>query len=433
MKKTIYSILFLACSFFNLPFSSQAAPIQESSFSSFMSIMFGRQTYQDHEKTQWSGTTNGDTNYRYGIEGASSELGLGVNKKLANNANMGAMIFVSGSPIDYELTSSSSNANDNYRITHTLKNTWGIRILPGYYLNQDSMIYIPLGLVTSQFQLNSSASNNVASASKNLHGFQAGIGFDHAINNQLHFKIEYLATQYEHFNVDYSSNTQAKKRHYILNTDQFHLGLAYYFDTDKTTASNKTYLSNGWYAGAAIGKSVQTTKFSILDTDLNQKQYINGTGALGLLFLGYGHTFPSHIYLAAEASTFHDDAQHRQSDNLDDTHPLVRKAQMKYGYSLSLLPGYQVAPTFRLYGRAGFAQGYFYNRSTADLVTDSQTKNLSGFLFGFGSELALNSQWSLRADYQETWYQAFNQYIDGAKETLRPTMSYYLLSIVYHF
>lgn len=427
MRKCTTLTMAISSVFFIIP-----AFANNNNFSPFISILFGRQIYMSDEQTKWSGNINGDTHYHYGIDNFSSELALGANQSW-NKLSLGTEAFYDLIPIHNKFTSQSDNPTDNYTIRQNLRNTFGIRMLPGYLFTQSTLVYIPIGWANSQFSLSSNAPNNVPSYNQRINGLQLGLGIDEAINEKLRLRLEYINTSYRNFSINYQGDTQIKNRRYSLSMNQFNIGFAYYLNSRVSSQIQLTQLSDGWYTGIGAGKSIQTAVLNIRDIGFHQIQNLSSSGLLGNVFFGFDHQFASNFYFGTEAELFLDNAAHQQSMDLDDGELLKRQIKMKYSYNLSVLPGYQIAQNFRLYSRLGFAQGdYQYQTHLGNHYYD-QTKMLNGIVLGLGGELALAKQWAIRGEYQETRYQSLSKHMGTVNESARPHSHYYLLNIIYYF
>lgn len=93
----------------------------------------------------------------------------------------------------------SEGISSNYK----LKNTWGISVEPGYYINSKFLAYLKLAYVNSSLQsslyCNASdqyCANNTASSNKSINGFGYGVGGKYAITQNIYGAIDLMGVTY---------------------------------------------------------------------------------------------------------------------------------------------------------------------------------------------------------------------------------------------
>lgn len=126
--------------------------------------------------------------------------------------------------------------------------------------------------------------------------------------------------------------------------------------------------------------------------------------------------------------------------------------QWKYNFGVSIIPGYLLTDTTKLYTRMGINYGE-YTSSSDNQLSDSSTfpvQNLPGYKgqfsehdfsyrLGAGVETMINPKWSVRLEYDYLHYNVVHpdDYYDGNNNvisyTFHPSSNTVMLGVSYHF
>ena len=157
---------------------------------------------------------------------------------------------------------------------------------------------------------------------------------------------------------------------------------------------------NGPYVGAQVGYSVYDTKGTF--TDPSGTLALDGAsarGADGGVYAGWGTLFSPSWYGGLEAEYNWSGAEHTTHIGGDS---LSYKDKDNYGISGRL--GWLPSRNVMLYTRLGWQRASIdYSENIAGAAS-TINKNHDGFRLGFGTEVAMTSNWLMRLDYNHTWY-----------------------------
>lgn len=155
---------------------------------------------------------------RFGDVGPMFDLFAGYGKLIKENLYLGGEVFVSGisSDVDGVTTDYSSHDLD----THY---SYGMSVIPGVMISQNTMAYARLGVVRTGFEVKSSAGNYEESSKETSTGGQAGLGLQTALTPNLDLRGEYDFTSYKSF-------TTGDDDKITPTSGQVKLGLVYKFN-----------------------------------------------------------------------------------------------------------------------------------------------------------------------------------------------------------
>lgn len=150
---------------------------------------------------------------------------------------------------------------------------------------------------------------------------------------------------------------------------------------------------NGPYVGAQVGYSVYDNKLSDSSGTVDG---LSGRGADGGLFAGWGTLVNPNIYAGIEGEYNWSGAEH--TTTATGLGSLSYKDKDNYGIGGRL--GWLPSSNVMLYTRLGWQRASIDYSDAAGTIN----KNHDGFRLGFGTEVAMTSNWLMRLDYNHTWY-----------------------------
>lgn len=154
------------------------------------------------------------------------------------NAAASSMKFSDQSTQD-DIIPSTTTAQRSYKI----KNNYGISVLPGFKLNDQTLLYGRLGYVKGKVQFNDAETSTYpghqghdVSKSDNLDGIRYGVGLSTEVFKHVNLRLEYNHTDYKAHDVQWTETTMGG--HAITNinsrlhpyVDQAELAVSYSFD-----------------------------------------------------------------------------------------------------------------------------------------------------------------------------------------------------------
>ncbi len=207
-------------------------------------------------------------------------------------------------------------------------------------------------------------------------------------------------------------------------------------------------LKTGWYLGAQVGYDSYRVRNNLTGT-INAINYaanpvINGTGWVGGLMLGYGMMMNEWFYLGGELFGNVSGVDQNMSMNVTDgvTSSINTKFQVNSNYGLGVLPGIKMTDSTLTYVRLGW--NWANIKQSANVVDNtvapalvasgSKTNTANGFVFGVGMETLIVDNWSLRGEFDHTWYNNFNVAAGAlGSASVNPSDNQYMLAVLYHF
>lgn len=196
-------------------------------------------------------------------------------------------------------------------------------------------------------------------------------------------------------------------------------------------------LKDGFYLGAQVGYDSMRVRESVGSGNLglgSGSTVLNNTGWMGGLFLGYGQYLTDLFYLGGEifgnvnGSSINSSATTRLGS-------FNGKFTNNGNYGLALVPGLRLNDTSLGYIKLGWnwaslkGSGTFMNPAGVTLAHSSSTKTANGFDFGIGIETLLMTNWSVRTEFNHTWYNSFNHNL----ASFNPSDNQFTLGLLYHF
>lgn len=196
-------------------------------------------------------------------------------------------------------------------------------------------------------------------------------------------------------------------------------------------------LKTGWYLGAQVGYDAYRVRNSVTTpgaSTLVTNPVIAANGWLGGLMLGYGMMANDWFYLGGEifANISNADQNFSASTGAVPT-TYTNKFEVNSSYGLGLLPGIKMTDSTLTFVRLGWNWANLKTNETLTGSASSSKSNTSnGFVFGVGMETLIVDNWSLRGEYDHTWYSSYNT--GGVYGTsVNPSDNQYTLGLLYHF
>jgi outer membrane immunogenic protein len=191
-------------------------------------------------------------------------------------------------------------------------------------------------------------------------------------------------------------------------------------------------LKSGWYLGAQVGYDSYRARHNYASTALALNPVFAANGWVGGLNLGYGMMMTDMFYLGGEVFANWSNA----SNNLTATAGTTTgNLQFDVGssYGIGLLPGIKMTDSTLTYVRLGWNWANLKttaSQTVAGVTTSGSNSNTSnGFVFGVGMETLLVDNWSLRGEFDHTWYSNYN----AGATSVAPSDNQYMLGLLYHF
>ncbi|HTM64512.1 MAG TPA: outer membrane beta-barrel protein [Gammaproteobacteria bacterium] len=207
-------------------------------------------------------------------------------------------------------------------------------------------------------------------------------------------------------------------------------------DTASQTCPTPIMLSSGWYLGLQGGYDSFKVKTNVTTpggaSTLVTNPSMNAIGWTGGMMLGYGMMLNDWFYTGAEIFANLTDAE-RYFTNTSAGSTYSNKVKVKSTYGIGILPGIRFTDSTLTYARLGWNSATFKTTETVTSVATATRNNTSnGFVVGVGIETYTNTNWSLRGEFDHTWYSSYNTktvYTTGVK----PSDNQFMLAMLYHF
>ncbi|MAP25179.1 MAG: hypothetical protein CMM87_06595 [Rickettsiales bacterium] len=209
----------------------------------------------------------------------------------------------------------------------------------------------------------------------------------------------------------------------------------------KKGTTNYTDISRGPYMAITSGFSSGQTGMvmSAPNTTTSQQPGISGFN-YGFI-LGYGQNIDK--FYAGLEMFFDMNRQAGQSSGTDAALGAFKTTtSLKYNYGAALRLGMYAGPESMVYMRLGGIGTKFRHKSTDAeggrmAFAGNTSQGMSGFLYGFGMETALDNHFSVRMDYDRLTYQSFSKNLTNqlgdVSGKFSPRMDRYTLALSYKF
>jgi len=172
---------------------------------------------------------------------------------------------------------------------------------------------------------------------------------------------------------------------------------------------------NGFYVGGQLGYSVYDISLSAPGVSVDG---VSGSGAEGGVYGGWGMKLAPNYYAGLEAEYNWSGAEHT-TDGF--------KIEDKDNAGISGRLGWMPANNVMLYGRLGWQRAKL---DYTDLGLSSEEDH-DGVRVGLGAEVAMTSNWLMRADYAHTFYDDVT--ITGTGLNSEPDNDVFRIGVGYQF
>ncbi|MGQ3889450.1 outer membrane protein [Legionella sp. CNM-1927-20] len=130
------------------------------------------------------------------------------------------------------------HTNDEYihanfsKTTFTIKRSYGVSLLPGYFLSETTLFYGRVGYANGRVKIFEGADPSINSSTNNLDGIRFGLGVRHAFSPQWIGMMDYSQTHYDHVTSHTFDPFGSVAKHTKITpyTAQVAFGLIYSFD-----------------------------------------------------------------------------------------------------------------------------------------------------------------------------------------------------------
>lgn len=151
--------------------------------------------------------------------GALANIFAGYGATLTQTIYLGGEVFANmGTGEAHDLTI----VTDSTTLKVKNKYSYGVSIIPGLMVSDQTMIFARMGVVKTHFNTKQTSTTTTATNETSAMGGQLGLGVETALNQNLSVRAEYDYTSYRAFT---ALNTRIKP-----NSNQLLVGLVYKFD-----------------------------------------------------------------------------------------------------------------------------------------------------------------------------------------------------------
>lgn len=135
------------------------------------------------------------------------------------------------SSVEYKLTNDEYIHQNFSKTTFTVKNSYGLSLLPGFLISPTTVFYGRVGIASGKIRLHES-DPTIQSASDRRNGFRWGLGVRHAFTDQFSFMMDFSTIMYKslHSFVFEPQGGVTKATKIKSRTGQVAFGLIYRFD-----------------------------------------------------------------------------------------------------------------------------------------------------------------------------------------------------------
>lgn len=205
-----------------------------------------------------------------------------------------------------------------------------------------------------------------------------------------------------------------------------------------TTCPEPQLLKSGWYLGLQGGydtfrvRNSVTSPGGIAVSSLVTNPVLAMNGWVGGMMLGYGMMVNNWFYVGAEGFANMNNAKSYFSNTAAGS-TYTNKFEVRSTYGLGLLPGVKLTDATLGFIRLGWNAAYVKTTETVTgTVVGSKNNTSNGFVFGVGFETLTAGDWSLRTEFDHTWYNSYR----GSSTygtVITPADNQIMAAMIYHF
>ncbi len=325
--------------------------------------------------------------------------------------------------------------------------TYGGAVRLGMYAGPESMVYLRLGGVGTQFRYKSQG--NLAGAvsldtslKKGLAGYLYGFGMEIALDNHFSVRMDYDRLTYQSFNTDFTNNLGAIHGKFGPRMDRYTLALSYKFN-DSIGPNSPTgiyQIPTGFYMGTGLDMANTALNHSLSSADISWGMKSATLTPNWMMHMGYGVQYGRYYYGGEFSATF---GTKFIRENFRDatrftTEEYVARFQPTAGFYLR--GGYTFGHANMVYLKSGLLLSSFNRSSTKSgnlqnrLVGSSTVKqSLTGLAVGGGLETFVSDSVSIRNEVMHEMYKKFTVNDGTIAEKYSPTLTRYQLTMNYVF
>ncbi len=203
-----------------------------------------------------------------------------------------------------------------------------------------------------------------------------------------------------------------------------------------TPACPRPTLMTGSYIGVQTGYGSYRVNNSInspAGTSITSNYPASASNWTAGALFGYGKMISSMFYLGGEifinANNFQQDFSYTNGPA-----PTTYTNQTLNGptWGIGLLPGIRFQESALTYVRLGWNSTIFKTNETATGAVNGNVSNReSGFVFGVGIETLITTNYSVRGEFDHTYYTSYNTF-SVYNTVVNPSSNQFMLSFIYH-
>ena len=354
-----------------------------------------------------------------GNESAVGQLLAGYSHRFDNsNFNLAGDIY-------YNIGNSHSGMLQGGLLNSKLKNTYGLAIEPGYYLTEETLGYLKLGVQRGKTELYDT--ENFWNGSSSANGFVYGAGIKQLVASNIYAGIEFTHTNYgnKNFGVDaFGLTSQQSTQTLGLVT----AGYLFNKNNPDYVSSHEGGAFDGPYLQIGLGCAINSNVYKA-DNDIDEWDFSKDRAA-GELLAGYSKSFGA-FNLAAN---IHYNLGSLNSGNYIADGVETWKTKLKNVWGMTLEPGYYLTNTSLAFLKLGWERA---DTSYTDVVIDDPysagSRGTDGISYGFGLKQLMTGHIYVGVEVTRSEFSKKTFDEDQYSFTLKPTQTLGLLTIGYQF
>lgn len=358
-----------------------------------------------------------------GNESAVGQLLAGYSHRFDNsNFNLAGDIY-------YNIGNSHSGMLQDGVLNSKLKNTYGLAIEPGYYLTEETLGYLKLGVQRGKTELYDT--QNFWNGSSSANGFVYGAGIKQLVASNIYAGIEFTHTNYGNKNFGegaFGLTSQQSTQTLGLVT----AGYLFNKNNPDYVSSHEGGAFDGPYLQIGLGCAINSNVYK--DTDINEWDFSKDRAA-GELLAGYSKSFGA-FNLAAN---IHYNLGSVNSGNYIVDGVQTWKTKLKNVWGMTLEPGYYLTNTSLAFLKLGWERA---DTSYTDVgiysnvpYSNAGSRGTDGISYGFGLKQLMTGHIYVGVEVTRSEFskKTFDEGTLFLPFTLKPTQTLGLLTIGYQF